>query len=174
MEYLEGRVLSKYLLERYSRNPRGWSFTLAPSRRYGFFDAIVSNPDEAWLLKMDSIFKPTPIMIGARAQVEFGKMNSFNPIPWGYRKLEPRIALELLRGRSETSEGSQNDGMELNLATLLGSKPVVPAGGGSYAQGPFVFTSPAMIKFSEEQKALDEKLASEVQRVLRNRYPSYG
>jgi len=173
MEYLEGRILSKHLLERYSRNPRGWSFTLAPSQKYGFFDAIVSNQDEAWLLKMDTIFKPTPIMLGVRTEVDFGKANSLDTIPWGYRKLEPKAALELLRTLNDTSEGNRNDGIMLNLARVMGSRPVVPEVGKSYAQGPFVFTSPGTIKFSEEQKALDEKLSSEVQKLLGNKYPSY-
>ena len=31
-----------------------------------FFDAIVSNPNEVWQLKIDSIYKPNPLIIGTR------------------------------------------------------------------------------------------------------------
>src|SRR5207247_646295 len=58
MEFLEGKALSRHLLERYVRDPRGWNFVVAPARRHGFFDGIFSSPEEAWHIKLDSIFKP--------------------------------------------------------------------------------------------------------------------
>ena len=51
MELLSGEALSKYLLEKYSRNPKGWNFTIAPAAKDNFFDALVSGPEEDWQLK---------------------------------------------------------------------------------------------------------------------------
>ena len=65
MKLLEGESLRRHLLESYSRNPKGWSFVISPSGKHGFCDAIVSSSDGTWMLKMDSIFKPTPIVLGS-------------------------------------------------------------------------------------------------------------
>ena len=51
MELLSGEALSKYLLEKYSRNPKGWNFTIAPAAKDNFFDALVSGPEENWQLE---------------------------------------------------------------------------------------------------------------------------
>jgi hypothetical protein len=173
MDFLEGRTLSKYLFERYSRNPKGWTFIIAPSRKHGFFDAIVSNREESWQLKIDSIFKPAPLMLGARIDAD-SMVNSLDTMPYGYRMLQPRILLELLKGAETSENNSPNNPAKLNLTKLLGTlDTVVPEEGHSYAQGPFTFTN-QQVKFSDSQKELDDKLSSELHKLFRNRYSNYG
>ncbi len=36
-----------------------------------FLDAIVSNPDEVWQLKIDSIYKPNPLVTGYKDYSRF-------------------------------------------------------------------------------------------------------
>jgi len=72
MEVLEGKDLKKRMLESYSRDPKGWSFVVSPSPRSGFFDATVSGPAGTWMLKIDSLFKPYPIVIGSSAEAAGG------------------------------------------------------------------------------------------------------
>ena len=71
MELLQGDALRRRILESYSRNPKGWSFIISPSRS-GFFDAVASGPDGAWMLKIDSIFKPLPMVVGSQAESDAG------------------------------------------------------------------------------------------------------
>ena len=168
MELLDGKALAKYLIEKYSKNPRGWNFTIAPSARESFFDALVSNPDEAWQLKIDSIFKPSPMVLGAKVELDSSKLGNFGSIPYGYRRLDTDILLKLL-SEDETQKDSRNlDSILRPLDT------VVPDKNGAYAQGPFVFTNKKITSVVPSQSKLDEKLSLEMRKLLRDKFPSYG
>jgi hypothetical protein len=182
MELLSGAKLSRYLLEKYSKNPRGWNFTVSPaSGDNNFFDALVSGPDETWKLKIDSIFKPSPIVLGTKVDVnEIDRKKLFPSLPtfpsYGYRRLDLDVVLRLLHGASATQEERDGDPkyvteIERILADL---EPIAPTGGHSYAQGPFVFTKQRLSGLSQTQADLDEKLTFEIKNLLRERFPSYG
>ena len=167
MEILEGSELKRRMLESYARNPRGWSFTVSPSQSSGFFDAAVAGPDGVWMLKIDSLFKPSPIVIGSQAEALQRRQGG--PFPYGYRDLPPELALQLMGERGEGPSGP----VRRSLFSVLRSEPVVPERGGSYAEGPLVFTSPGNVSLSDRQREVDARLASEMRRLLRLRYPAY-
>ena len=96
MEFLEGKDLMRRMLEGYSRDPRGWSFVVSPSRS-GFFDAAVTGPEGTWMLKIDSLFKPFPTVIGSRSGE--GLKGPRGPFPYGYRALPPTWRSGLWRTR---------------------------------------------------------------------------
>lgn len=170
MEFMSGSSPSKYLLEKYAKNPRGWNFTVAPAAKECFFDALVSGPEEAWQLKIDSIFKPAPIVLGARVDPPEKKPAAYLP-SYGYRKLDPEMLLKILREASEEKEGPRT-GM---LDTILGSlEPTAPVAGNSYAEGPYVFTHQKLLGISESQKKLDERLTFGIKNLMRERYLGYG
>ena len=166
MELLEGDALRRRMLESYSRNPKGWSFVISPSKS-GFFDAIASGPDGGWMLKIDSIFKPAPIVLGSQAEVD-PRLKAEGPISYGYRKLPTELMIQLLEGEGDS--GRVGPG----LASLLRSEPVVPEAGGGYAHGPFLLTGPRKVNLSEGQRAIDSKLSAEMRRLMKSRYPAYG
>ena len=169
MKLLEGESLRRHLLESYSRDPKGWSFVISPSGKHGFCDAVVSGSDGTWMLKMDSIFKPTPIVLGSPTE-DSPELKPTGPFPYGYRNLPPELILHMLRGEGDPPRGKA----AANFLSLLKSETVVPEKGRPYAEGPFVFTSKRNLDLSESQRDLDMKLASEMQRLLRTRYPAYG
>ncbi len=166
MEILRGIALSKYLLEKYTRNPKGWNFTIGPAPKDSFFDALVSGPEENWQLKIDSIFKPNPAVLGAKVE---GNQKTSGSFPsYGYRKLDPEIVLKILKEQEDL-------GSEESFGRLIASlEPTAPVGGSSYAQGPFVFTNQKFLGISDSQKKLDDRLNSELKNLLREKYPSYG
>jgi len=168
MELLEGRDLRRRMLESYSRYPKGWSFVVSPSPTSGFFDAMVSGPEGAWMLKIDSLFKPNPMVIGSPAEAL--RRKPAGPFPYGYRALPPELALQLLGGEGAESRQRTVAG----LLSVLRREPVVPEEGRSYAEGPLVLTRPGNVRLSESQKEIDRRLASEMNRLLRLRYPVYG
>ena len=168
MELLEGRDLRKRMLESYSRDPKGWSFVISPSPGSGFSDATVSGPDGTWILKIDSLFKPFPIVIGSQSEERLRRPEG--PFPYGYRELPPELALQIMGGEGP---GSGQTTLE-RLLTVLKSEPVVPEVGGSYAQGPLLLTGPQKVGLSNSQREIDAKLASEMRRLMRLRYPAYG
>jgi len=166
MEILEGEALYRTLLQRYSKNPRGWSFTISPSPLSGFFDARVGGPDESWHLKLDTIYKPSPFVLGARTDQDLSK-NSPAPLSFGFRKVSPQEAPALL-------DDSQ-DGMDRLLAFLSSVNPVAPTGPGSYIQGPYVYTTrgKAAGSMTRQQQTIDSRLSDEMRKLVRRRYPSY-
>lgn len=171
MEILRGTALSKYLLEKYSKNPKGWNFTIGPAAKDNFFDALVSNPEENWQLKIDSIFKPNPVVLGTQVDFETRKSLSvpgFLP-SYGYRKLSPELLVKILREQDQQDESMNS--LDRLIASL---EPTAPSPGGSYAQGPFVFTNQKLLGVSENQKKLDDRLSSELRNLLREKYLSYG
>jgi hypothetical protein len=169
MKLLEGENLRRHLLESYSRNPKGWSFVISPSWKHGFYDATVSGPEGAWMLKIDSIFKPAPLVLGSPTE-DSPKLKPVGPFPYGYRSLPPEFILQVLRGEGRSS----GDEAAAEWQSVLGSQTVVPEEGRAYAEGPFVLTREGKIGLAESQRELDVKLASEMQRLLRTRYPAYG
>jgi len=166
MEILEGESLYDTLLQRYSKNPRGWSFTVSKSPNSGFFDALVAGPEDAWQLKLDTVFKPSPFVLGSKT--DQGQVNGMPaPISFGFRRIDPREAPALLDGSSQ--------GMNKLLAFLQSVNPVAPSGRGNYIQGPFVFASPGHVgrSLTGEQQTVDRRLSEEMLKLVRRRYPSY-
>jgi len=168
MKVLEGENLRRRIFRSYSKNPEGWSFVISTSSKYGFYDAVVSGPHGAWVLKMDSLFKPSPIVLGSPTESS-PKSKHAGPFPYGYRKIPSELIPEMLG-----DEGYQRDRTMADLLSVLRSKTVVPEEGRSYAHGPFIFTSPERVSLSEQQRELDHKLTSEMRRLLSSRYPAYG
>ena len=170
---MSGSALSKYLLERYAKNPRGWNFTVAPAAKESFFDAVVTGPEEAWQLKIDSIFKPAPIVLGAKVDPPEKKIQASRFTPsYGYRKLEPEMLLKILREAAEEQEKEPRTDMLDRLLSSL--EPTAPVAGNSYAEGPYVFTNQKILGISESQKKLDERLTFGIKNLMRERYLGYG
>ena len=182
MEILEDSTLAKYLFGRYSSNPKNWNFIISTSsHRDGFFDATVSSTDEVWQLKIDSIYKPRPMVLGTKVDIDSIKIErrlGGGLAPFGYRKLDPSIMMNLLRQLSEEQYSNATaKEVELNAQfnSMLGSlETVKPVNGKSYAYGPFVYTEQNLAGPDESQKEVAEKLASKLRNDLRRRYASYG
>src|SRR5271169_5390249 len=113
VEILDGSALRKLLLERYSKNPRNWNYTISPSGKDGFFDALVSSPGESYQLKIDSIFKPAPLVLGTAVDVDHSKFTPPSPVSYGYRRLDREILMRLL---SKLEDSKRND----PLVNILG------------------------------------------------------
>ncbi|MGA2199297.1 MAG: hypothetical protein ABSG45_05105 [Nitrososphaerales archaeon] len=165
MEILDGPVISEMIFRRYARNPHGWSYTVSPSSSHGFYDAVIASPEESWHLKLDTIFKPSPLVIGSRSAVDLQHYAVSTPLSFGYREMNPAM----VRGLGDEGEGAPG------LAELLASlAPVVPESGRAYAHGPFVLTRRTLPIHDQAQAQVDERLTSDMLTLVRNRYPSYG
>ncbi|HKW05916.1 MAG TPA: hypothetical protein VJN71_11495, partial [Nitrososphaerales archaeon] len=170
MEFLEGRALSKHLLEIYSKNPNGWSFTMYPSTKEdsGFFGAVVSGPDEVWRLKLDSIYKPSPLILGTKVDEDPKALKPLGSVPYGYRKIDDNLIRQLLKALEEKEDSSFLD------RVLSPVQPVVPEAGSAYAEGPFVLTSRENVGITGNQKDLEDRLSKELRALMRKRFSSYG
>lgn len=173
LDILEGNNLAKNLFERYSANSRNWKFVVSVTQQNGnFYDAIVSNPNEVWQLKIDSIYKPNPLIIGTKVDVDPLKFNDNTHMPFGYRRLDPKKIGKIL---SNINESEDTSALSSYIASLISStKPEVPSPNNSYAYGPFLFTQKNPIKVDDYQRKISDKLANRLNDKLRMLYSSYG
>jgi hypothetical protein len=183
MEILEDKVITKYLFEKYCSNPRNWNFVISRSSLSdGFFDATISSTDEVWQLKIDSIYKPVPMLIGTKIDIDSTtiqrKINT-DSAPFGYRKLDVPMITDIFKKLNQEQEQQKNIPTETDFNnyfySILGSlKTVRPVRGENYAYGPVVFTEKNPVNTNEYQKQVSEKLAFKLRDNLRSKYLSYG
>jgi hypothetical protein len=165
MEILDGASVSETIFRRYSQNPNGWSYTIYPSKSNDFYDAIVASPDESWQLKLDTVFKPNPLVLGSKSELDLRRYAVSLPLSFGYREMSPAAVRDL------GGQGMEAPGLAALLASLA---PVVPEAGRAYAHGPFVLTGGERPIHDQAQARLDERLTSDMLKLMRTRYSSYG
>ncbi len=182
MEILDDKILAKNIFQKYTVNPKNWNFIISTtSIQDGFFDATITSPDEAWQLKIDSLYKPLPIITGTKLDIESSKMKKmFNKdmAPFGYRKIDPPMIMNLFKKISQEQETIARKDMDYvnnELNSFLGSlEPTVPEKGIDYLYGPFLFTNKNIIENNPYHKNISEKLATNLKKRIKDRYPSYG
>lgn len=183
VEFLEGRILSRYLLEKYSKNPAGWSFTVFPGRRAeNGFGALVGSRDEIWRIQLDSIYNANPIILGAKADLDPEIIPKSKNPSYGYRRLDKKAILALLKAYEtryeENAAENANDWEETNRALdriLSPLDPVAPKNNEAYAEGPIVVTSRKQVQpLVENQNELEDKLSLELKRLMKKRFSAYG
>jgi hypothetical protein len=178
MEILQDRNLGTYLFDKYCTNPKNWKFLISPSYHDdGFFDATISNLDEVWQIKVDSIYKPIPIVIGTKIDADVTMVyQQIESAPFGYRKIDPDSMLKiLLRPVDITDTLKPSERPNTNLINVLNSiEPVIPSQQGSYAYGPFAFSNVSPLMRSDQQKNVSEKLSRKLREILKDRYSLYG
>jgi len=147
----------------------------------GFFDATITNPDEVWQLKIDSLYKPMPIITGTKIDIESNKLKKIiekNAIPFGYRKIDPPMIMNLFKKISEEQENiAKRNINQINkeITSYFGTlDPTVPIKGKDYLCGPFLFTENNIIEKNSHHKNVSEKLSQDMKKKIKERYPSYG
>ena len=182
MEILEEKSLAKQIFKKYSTNPKNWNFIISTnSIKDGFYDATVTGPQESWRLKIDSIYKPSPIISGTKLDVDKNLMErdvNDNLIPFGYRKIDPPVFINIFKRLSEEHDSiarKNSDYLNQELNSLLNSmEPTVPTQGTDYLYGPFLYTNKNIVSKSRYDDLVSEKLSQSIRRKIKERYPGYG
>ena len=98
--------------------------------------------------------------------------------PFGYRKIDPPMIMNLFKKISQEQEMIARKDMDYvnnELNSFLGSlEPTVPEKGIDYLYGPFLFTNKNIIENNPYHKNISEKLATNLKKKIKDRYPSYG
>jgi hypothetical protein len=180
MEILKDNVLARHLFDRYAANPKDWKFIISKSPfDDGFFDATLSNRDEVWQLKIDSIYKPLPSVLGTKVDVDslkFDKRLGYSTVPFGYRIFDPPAITNLLE-KLTRDHRTVDDTIKSDTAvnSILGSlETVKPVSGKNYVYGPLVYTESNPAGIDAAQKQISKKLGLQLRDNIRTRYSGYG
>jgi hypothetical protein len=175
LEILEGSTLAKSLLKKYSANVRDWNFQISVREKHdNFFDAIVTNPEEVWQLKIDSIYKPTPLILGTKIDLEPVKFKKDeNQVSFGYRKIDAYKLQRMLLNMQEPQK-MVNPRHESLTSWLNYAEPEIPKPDNNYVYGPFIYTSNDLTSVDKHQKLISDKLANRLRTTLRSLYSGYG
>jgi hypothetical protein len=134
-------------------------------------------------LKIDSIYKPSPIISGTRLDIDIDrriieKGHNETLIPFGYRKIDPPVFINIFKKLSEEQNSiarKNNDSLNQELSSLLNSmEPTVPTKGTDYLYGPLLYTNRNLNSKSKYDDMVSEKLSQSIKRKIKERYPGYG
>jgi hypothetical protein len=65
MDILKGNEVWEEIVKKYNKKPSLWH-TLEYKSPSGFYDLLIFNPENTYLLKKDTVYKPSPLVIGMR------------------------------------------------------------------------------------------------------------
>jgi len=65
MEVLKGDEVWEEIIKKYNKKPSAWR-ALEYKSPGGFYDLLIFNPGNTYLLKKDTVYKPLPLVIGMR------------------------------------------------------------------------------------------------------------
>ncbi len=144
------------LLKRYNKDPKGWNFSVGKGHEDKFFDILISHGKDVWQIKLDTLYKPNSLGVGAK--VGRSRKVFDNPYSFGFRP----IPEELIPGLSET--GFSPDTIEEIMRERPHSIDQIRTPG--IVQGPITFSRNSLDFISERHKKLDNKLMMELDRLL--------
>jgi len=88
------KKLSEIISKEYEKNPRNWQVLLG--KGYEYFDVLITSEKKGWLLKLDTVYKPSPLGLGAPVKIKTEDIKIENLPEYGLRPASPEI-IELLK-----------------------------------------------------------------------------
>lgn len=168
MEVAPIEEVFKKIIEGYNRSPRGWHFASD-----GIGNALVLGPNEGYRLKVMALSPSETIGIGATVEDNeelkgiLGAGRHF-----GFRAISKEDLMSLLSSikREEDLRARQSAIDALLQQDPLPTWRLQPPDLGAIVSGPYAYR-PDLRSISSLQSKLDERLAAEVEALLRKRSP---
>ncbi len=170
--------------EEYQEDPEGWSFWMSPPSESGdFYEAYIVHGDEAYFLKLDSVFTPNPLGVGTKLSIEEDQLVEDLP-DFGYRKFDKEETRKFLENLPSPEEHETEEEFRKELKKsrekfaekAINKKPVPfePPGekGGLAAIGPYSSENP-LGYISEKQKKIKRELNRKLERKINRDHPGY-
>lgn len=160
------------VFKKYNKKPNGWN-VLVSKDASGFWDTLFTNNEEAWIIKLDTIFKANPIGIGVKLDEEF-KMNKIDDFSYGFRPIPEPLIRNLTKEIQEHELSLENAAKKLiDELKVIPPKPITILQQNSFtAIGPHHILQ--KLPLSPKQKDLNKILDKELRKTLRVKYPWYG
>lgn len=147
------------LTERYEKEPKGWKIAVGNDNK-GYFDIFISNPEEVWQVKVDSIYKPKPVGLSMKVggRTEARKIASDKEPSFGFRPISDDIIENIIRRKGEDLSPVLNEILKVEPRRLSDIRsPVV-------ASGPIHYGN--KLQISKKQKNLDLELRKNLKKLL--------
>ena len=130
MEFMPAEDAMERLLQKYNRDPKGWRVSIGDDP-HGYVDVFVRSPREFWQIKLDSLYKPTPLGTAAKIGGPSNKRKVDEGVPdFGFRPIPEDLFRRLLephtRGPDIAAEILRRDPMRLAdiRAPAIASGPI--------------------------------------------------
>jgi hypothetical protein len=161
----EADRIKREILREYDRDPTGWHVFAARDSR-GYFDTVVVHGREVWLIKEHAVNPFESVGFGIRSLADDLRLEA-PPYTFGFRPVDRESMEQVLRRASE--------GQSLldTLRTILERSPQplreirTPLALG----GPVLVGRESRLDIFPQQRELDRRLRSELDRLLMKRYP---
>lgn len=174
MEIISIEDVWKEILKKYNKKPKGWD-ALTYTSFDGFNDILFSNPELAWLIKRDTIYKPNPLGFGVKLD-EVPKIPVTKAPPYGFRNLPIEKIMKtieiMIKMKAPPKEIIKAVDIILHKSKRSAPVPTYKITEPACLEGPFVHQGLEAI--SKEQRYLSKKLDLELRKMLRMKYSMYG
>lgn len=151
------------VIKKYEKNPKGWHVFFNLERTYPTL--LISGPEETWIVKFESCFKPQPL--GKGIKIDSKIKVPFKQPTYGFRPLSSEDIEKLLHARKSQEK------LKTILDSLLRKSPSplrkIRAPG--ILGGPITYSNLSWI--SDEQRKLERKLAKELEKHIYRKYGIY-
>jgi hypothetical protein len=152
--------IMKEIHKKYNEDPYGWK-VLSGIDNKGFIDLYFIHKNKAWRLK---IWQLDPFRnVGYGISLEnFGEIKKLKNYPlYGFRDLSKKEAIEILTLPPKEAIKRLMNIKPVPIDEL--NKPII-------VEGPITFSNKPLSFLSEEQRNLDQKLSSELEKLLLKKY----
>lgn len=184
---MEKKSLDKIMedfYEEYQEDPRGWNFWVSsPPTSDDFYEAYIIHGDEAFFLKIDSIYTPNPVGVGVELKIERDQLVESLP-DFGFRKFDWDETRDLLDNlpKPEGYESKEDFIKDLNefridlVGRAMDMDPMPFESpedqGGLITLGPYSKENP-LSYVSEKQEELKKDLSRKLERIIQRNHPGY-
>jgi hypothetical protein len=156
-------VMTK-ILKLYDKNPQGWKILIGRDEA-GYGSILIQTPEELWEIKVDSLWKPNPIGLGARIDKVGALEQIVGESPhFGFRPV-PKDYIKTLKEALENHKPIDDI-----IKSLLSQKPATinRLSGHGMLSGPVIYR-PDIPFISDKQLELDVLLRRNLNTMLNRR-----
>lgn len=168
----------------YQEDPAGWSFWISPPPSSDdFYEAYIVHGNEAFFLKIDSIYSANPIGVGTKLSIE--KDQIIQDLPeFGYRKFSREELEHFFKSLPKPTDyeteqkfvkdlqKSQKKFVEKTLEKNPSKFGPLEEKGEIAAIGPYSSRNP-LEYISKKQEELKKELSKKLDKIIRKDYPGY-
>lgn len=158
-------LLMKEIWKKYNEDSMGWHVLVGRSSK-GYYDVFITNPKELWQIKLETIYRPNPIGLGARIGKTRESAKMLRGIPnYGLRPLSKKAMAMMM---SVVKRGVPPMRV-LREVMSIDPKPHGEITTPWVLQGPVMHSAKPLELISDRQRKLDAKMNMELESLLRKK-----